>query len=75
MRIDERAARCFAHLRAPEFISLVEYFRAVRQERLERLAMVMDQDQIYRLQGEAGMLKEILDNIEGAEVLIAKLKR
>jgi len=75
MRIDERAARCFAHLRAQEFVALVDYFRAVRQECLEKMAQVNQPEQIYRLQGEAGVLKEILDNIEGAEVLIAKLKR
>jgi len=73
MRIDERVARCFTFLRGPEFNHLVEYFRAKRQESLEMLAQVHDQHMIYRLQGEVGVYKEILDSIENAEALIAKL--
>jgi len=75
LRITEQIARSFAYLRAPEFIHLVEFFRAERQETLERLSQVTDEKLIYRLQGEAGKLKEILEYIEGAEALIAKMKR
>ncbi len=39
------------------------------------LSQVTDEKLIYRLQGEAGKLKEILEYIEGAEALIAKMKR
>lgn len=75
MRIDERIARCFAQLRAQEFNPLVEYLRAERHETLESLTQVHDQNTIYRLQGKAGLLKELLEYVEGAEALIAKLKR
>lgn len=75
MRIDERVARCFAHLRAPEFLALVDYFRAARQECLEKMAQVTEPEKIYRLQGEAGMLQDLIQYIENSEALIAKLKR
>jgi len=75
MRVSERVARCFAHLRAEEFSPLVEFFRAERQEILERMAQVPDEKIIYRLQGEAAKLKDFLDYVEGAEALIAKMKR
>lgn len=75
MRIDERVARCFAHLRAPEFQALTEYFRAARQECLEKMARVTEPEKIYRLQGEAGTYEELIEYVESAEALIAKLKR
>lgn len=75
MRVNERVARCFAHLRAEEFNPLVEFFRAERQEILERMAQIPDEKVIYRLQGEAAKLKDFLDYVEGAEELIAKMKR
>lgn len=74
VRVDERAARAFAHLRAPEFSPLVDYLKARRQDALEQLAQVNLDVQIYRLQGEAVVLKDILGYIEGAEALLAKLK-
>jgi hypothetical protein len=36
------------------------------------MAQVTDPEKIYRLQGEVGVYKEILDTIENAEALIAK---
>jgi hypothetical protein len=75
VRVNEQIARCFSHLRAPEFTHLVEFFRAERQETLEKLAQVTDEKLVYRLQGEAAKLKEILEYIESAEALIAKMKR
>jgi hypothetical protein len=75
MRIDERIARCFSQLRSSEFQPLVEYLRAERHEILEQLVQVQDQNTIYRLQGKAGLLGDLLGYVEGAETLIAKLKR
>ena len=72
MRIDERVARCFTFLRGPEFNHLVEYLRAKRQGSLEMMAQITDADKIYRLQGEVGVYKELLDTIENAEALIVK---
>ena len=75
MRIDERVARCLTLLRASEFDSLRGYLKAKRQEALERMAVAQDEKMIYKLQGEASMLLELLDNIEGAEALLAKIKQ
>ena len=75
MRIDERIARCLGWLRAEEFSPLLEYLKAEKQETLEMMAQVVDLDKIYRLQGKAGSLGELIQLIEGAEALIAKMKR
>lgn len=75
MRIDERVARCLTHLRASEFDHFREYLRAKRQGALEKMATSQDEKLIFKLQGEAGMLAELLDNIEGAEALLAKLRK
>lgn len=74
MRIDERVARCLTHLRAQEFEPLLAYFKSKRLETLENMAQTSDEKLIFKFQGEAKMLKELIDNIEGAENLIAKLK-
>jgi hypothetical protein len=39
------------------------------------MAVAQDEKMIFKLQGEASMLAELLDNIEGAEALLAKLKQ
>jgi len=39
------------------------------------MAVAQDEKMIYKLQGEASMLLELLDNIEGAEALLTKLKQ
>lgn len=75
MRIDERVARCLTLLRASEFDHFREYLRAKRQGSLEKMAVTTDEKMIFRLQGEAGMLDELLSHIEGAEALIAKLRK
>jgi hypothetical protein len=75
VRIDERIARCLTHLRASEFDHFREYLRAKRQGALEKMAITQDEKMIFKLQGEASMLAELLDNIEGAEALLAKLKQ
>lgn len=74
-QFDERVARCFGNLRATEFTPLLEYLKAERQAALELLIKVIDVEQIYRLQGRVVALGEILQKVEGADALIAKLKR
>jgi hypothetical protein len=73
VKLDEKVVRCFSHLRAPEFIALVEYLKATRQEALEKMAQVVDTDKIYRLQGQVGAIGEILQLVEGAENIMAKM--
>lgn len=38
------------------------------------MAVAQDEKMIYKLQGEASMLAELMDNIEGAEALLTKIK-
>jgi hypothetical protein len=63
------------HLRASEFDHFRDYLRAKRQGALEKMASTQDEKLMFRLQGEASMLLELLDNIEGAEALLAKIKQ
>jgi hypothetical protein len=75
IRIDERAARCFALLRAPEMQPLVEYLKARRQETLERLGEATGEEMKSRLQGRQLELKEFLEMVEQGETLFAKTRR
>ena len=75
MKINEQLARCFGTLRAPELAPYLEYLKAEKQEALELMAQVVDLDKIYRLQGRVASLGELIQLIEGAEALIAKMKR
>ena len=74
MRIDERIARCFSLLRGPEFEPLLAYLKSKRLETLEDMAHTSDEKLVFKFQGEAKVLKELLDNIEKSETLIAKFK-
>ena len=52
----------------------MEYLRAERQGALEMMAQVHDLDKIYRLQGKAETLGELIKHVESADALIAKMK-
>jgi hypothetical protein len=52
-----------------------EYLKNQRLEKLEQLTTATSEQQIYRLQGEAGLIKELLALITGAEALLLKLKK
>jgi hypothetical protein len=54
---------------------LVDYLRAQRLDVLEQLTKASTEQQIYRLQGEAGAIGELLGLVEGAEALLLKLKQ
>lgn len=75
VRIDERVARVMAQLRSPAMAPFLDYLRAQRQETLEQLTQAGTDTQVYRLQGEAGLLKHLLESIEKAEALLQKLKQ
>lgn len=62
-------------LRAEEFAPLLEYLRNCRAESLEKLAMAQEEQQFYRLQGEAGVLKEVLELVSKSGELAEKLRR
>jgi len=75
VRVDERTARCFALLRAPEMQPLVEFLKARRQETLERLGEATGEEMKSRLQGRQIELKEFLEMVEQGETLFAKTRR
>ena len=72
-RLDERVARCFQRLQAEEFAPLIEYLKESRKGTLEQLVGVVQIEQIYRLQGEAGILGKLLSNVEDSNELVTKL--
>ena len=59
-RVDERVTRCLSALRDPGFASLIEWLEQSRKEVLERIAESAP-DNIGKLQGEAKVLKDILE--------------
>jgi hypothetical protein len=71
-RLDEQVVRCLQRLQAKEFEPLVEWIRESRKGTLEQLATAK-QENVGRLQGEAGVLGEILQDIQGSNDLITKL--
>ena len=73
VRLDERVARCFQRLQAEEFSLLVEYLKDSRTGVLEDLAKTVQTEQIYRLQGEAGVLGDLLSHIKNSNELVTKL--
>ena len=72
-RLDEHVVRCLQRLRAEEFAPLVEYLEESRKGTLEQLVQVAQKEQIYRLQGEAGVLGELISHIKNSNELIVKL--
>jgi hypothetical protein len=75
LRVDERVARCLSLLRAEEFAPLLEYLRNCRAESLEKLAVTNNEQMLYQLQGEAGVLREILELVSKSGELAEKLRR
>jgi len=72
-RLDERVARCFQRLQAEEFAPLIEFLEESRKGTLEQLVGVVQIEQIYRLQGEAGILAKLLANVKDSNELVTKL--
>jgi len=75
LRIDERVARSLTLLRSEEFAPLLEYLGNCKADSLEKMAVASEQPQIYRLQGEVGVIKEFLDLVGRSGELIEKLRR
>jgi hypothetical protein len=73
LRLDEQVARCFQRLQAKEFEPLVEYLRESRKGTLEQLVGSVQTEQIFRLQGEAGILADLLSHIKNSSELLTKL--
>lgn len=73
LRLDERAARCFQRLQAEDFAPLVKFLEESRKGTLEQLVGAVQQEQIYRLQGEAGVLGDLLSHIKNSNELVTKL--
>ena len=75
MRIDLPVARAMTHLQRAEMKPLVGYLKAQRSEALEQLAQAGSIEQVYRLQGEAGLLGKLLTAIEQADSLALKMQK
>lgn len=73
LRLDEQVARCFQRLQAKEFEPLLEYLKASRQDTLETLVGTVQKEQIYRLQGEAAILADLLGHVKNSNELVTKL--
>jgi len=73
VRLDEPVVRCLQRLQGKEFEPLVKFLRESRNSTLEQLVQVIQKEQIYRLQGEAAMLGDLLSHIENSNELITKL--
>lgn len=73
VRLDEPVVRCLQRLQANEFAPLVAYLEESRKGTLEQLVVVAQKEQIYRLQGEAAMLGDLLSHIKNSNELITKL--
>ena len=73
LRLDERVARCLQRLQAEEFAPLVTWLRESRQGTLEQLVGTVQTEHIYRLQGEAAILEDLLSNIKNSNELVTKL--
>ncbi len=74
VRVDERVARCLGLLRTEEFAPLLEWLRHCKNDSLDKLT-VAEGNQIYRLQGEAAVLKEVLELVGRSSELVDKLRR
>lgn len=72
-RLDEKVVRCLQRLQSEEFAPLVEFLRESRKGTLDQLAEVEKLETIYRLQGEVGVLGELLSHIKNSNQLITKL--
>jgi len=75
VRVDLRVARALTHLSKPEMQPLLAYLKAQRLDVLEQMSQVSVDSQVYRLQGEAGSLKRLIEMIEGADALLTKLQK
>lgn len=73
LRLDEQVARCFQRLQAKEFEPLVAYLKESREGTLDTLVELTQIEQIYRLQGEAGVLADLLGHIKNSNELVTKL--
>lgn len=75
MKVDARFARAISYLRSAELAPFVEYLQGVRAETLERMVMMTDPMTVARLQGEAQVLKTLLEYVANADALVAKTTR
>ena len=73
LRLDEQVARCFQRLQAKEFEPLVQFLKESRDGTLEQLVGAVQNEHIFRLQGEAGVLADLLGHIKNSNELVTKL--
>ena len=66
-------ATAFMRLRAPELAPIVAHLEAELSEAREQASLLADDLQLRRAQGRAQLAKELLDLIDNAQAIAAKL--
>lgn len=66
-------AAALQRMKAPDLAPFSELLEMVRQQSLEHMAAVSDEVQFRRLQGRVGLAKELLELMDNASELTAKL--
>lgn len=70
---DARVYRAMTHMKAQELAPFVEYLTRARTATLEKMTSVVDPLMLGRLQGEANVLKSLLEDIDQAHARMMKL--
>lgn len=73
--IDFRIARSMSQLKSEQMAPFVEYLKADRADTLEQMAKAIDPSVIYRMQGKAEFLRQLLEDIVHSDALAAKLRK
>lgn len=68
-------ANAFSKLRAPDFEPVLTYLRAERQDAMELMTRLSDEQSWRQLQGKAKLIEELLTLVETSPELMAKLQR
>lgn len=73
MNADVRAYRAMSYMKSQELAPFVEYLAKARVAALEKMTSVVDPIVMGRLQGEANVLKSLLEDIDQAHARMMNL--
>ena len=73
VRADEKVAQCLMKLKGPEFAPLLDWLKQSLYRTTEDLVSLSGTEVIYRSQGAAKDLKELIKVIEDSSALARKL--
>lgn len=72
---DEKVALCLLRLSGPEFSPLVEWLNQSKEVTVSAVVDAQDEVALRQLQGGARLIKDLLNEITNARVLVTKFKR